>query len=220
MSREFFGKIFLIKTIFIVLVIILGLSKITFAEQIETLSNVIDCGAHGHVFEIKEVSLLAEIMDKLLAAQEDGKLEDLNKQFVDKARKKILRPTPVSNIVKAKTNRSWTYNPVFTQSTDIKDDQGQIIIKGGTKVNPLDKFSWGEPLIFIDGDDQEQVDWAKDKIAKIVLISGAPFDLGNELKRPVYFDQGGILCRKFKIEAVPAIIEQQDKMLIVREVAL
>ena len=220
MPREFCKRIFLIKTIFIVLTVVLGFSRLTFAEQIQKFSNVSDCGTHGHVFEIREASMLAEIMDKLLAAQENGTLEDLNKQFAKKARKKILRPIPVSHIVKAKANRSWTYNTSFTQNSEIKDEKGRVIVKAGTKVNPLEKFSWGEPLIFINGDDKEQVVWAKNQTGKMVLVSGSPLDLGNELKKPVYFDQGGILCRKFNIEAVPAIIEQQDKTLMVREVAL
>jgi conjugal transfer pilus assembly protein TraW len=36
----------------------------------------------------------------------------------------------------------------------------------------------------------------------------------------LYFDQGGGLTSKFNIKAVPAVVEQEGKMLKVREVAL
>ena len=36
----------------------------------------------------------------------------------------------------------------------------------------------------------------------------------------LYFDQGGNLTNKFGIKAVPAVVEQEGKMLKVREVAL
>jgi conjugal transfer pilus assembly protein TraW len=177
-----------------------------------------DYGVHGHLFDIAEESLLKEIMAKLELAKENGTLEKLQQQFTEKVKAKVLRPTPVANLYKATTNRSWTYNPIYTQETDIIDDKGMVIIAAGTSVNALEKLKWGEPLIFIDGEDKEQIQWAKGKHGKVVLTNGAPLDLGKELNRPVYFDQNGILCRRFKIEAVPAIIEQDGLLLKVSEV--
>jgi conjugal transfer pilus assembly protein TraW len=95
-----------------------------------------------------------------------------------------------------------------------------VIIPAGTTVNALEKLKWGEPMIFIDGEDKEQIQWAKNKHGKVVLTNGAPLDLGKELNRSVYFDQAGILCNRFKIEAVPAIIEQEDMLLRISEVRI
>ena len=72
----------------------------------------------------------------------------------------------------------------------------------------------------LDGEDKEQVQWAKTQLGKITLTNGAPLELGKELNRPVYFDQAGILCNRFNIEAVPAIIEQDGLLLKISEVKL
>jgi conjugal transfer pilus assembly protein TraW len=179
-----------------------------------------DYGVHGHLFDIEEESLLKEITQKLSIAEKDGSLEQLQEKFTEKVKAKVLRPTPVPNLTKATTNKSWTYNPSYTQETDIKDDKGNLIVAAGTTVNALSNLSWGEPLIFIDGEDQEQVKWVKEKSGKVILTNGAPLDLGKALNRLVYFDQAGILCNRFSIKAVPAIIEQDGFLLKISEVKL
>ena len=131
-----------------------------------------------------------------------------------------MRPEPVSGISKALVNRSWSYDPTYTQEKAIKDSNGRVIVRAGTTVNALDKLSWGEKMIFIDGDDKEQVKWVAGQRGKIVLTNGAPIELSKLLKRPVYFDQGGMLCHRFNIEATPATIDQEGKILMVREVKL
>ncbi|MFP3034031.1 MAG: type-F conjugative transfer system protein TraW, partial [Candidatus Tisiphia sp.] len=109
-----------------------------------------DYGIRGHVFPIIEESLLEVIMARLKIAKENGVLEKMQEEFTEKVRKKISRPTPVLALAKAKKNHIWSYNPSFVQKTDIKDQAGNIVIKAGTSVNPLEKISWGEELIFID----------------------------------------------------------------------
>lgn len=179
-----------------------------------------DYGAHGQLFNIAEASLLEEIMQKLADAKDSGKLDRLQEEFQRKVKEKVLRPVAVANIKKATTNRSWTYSPIYKQETDITDGKGRIIVAAGTTVNALDKLNWGEPLIFIDGDDPEQVGWVHKQQGKIVLTGGAPLDLEKTLNRRVYFDQGGIYCHRFKIEAVPAVVEQEGKLLKISEVRL
>ena len=179
-----------------------------------------DYGTHGHLFEIKEVSLIDEIMEKLETAQKEGKLAQLQAEFTKRVKAKVLRPTPVAGIHRAKIARQWTYDPSFTQSETIIDDKGRVIVAAGTTVNALDKLKWGEPLIFIDGDEAEQVAWATKQPSKIVLTNGVPLELMDSLKRPVFFDQGGMLCKRFKIEATPALVEQEGKLLRVREVKI
>ena len=144
----------------------------------------------------------------------------MQNKFAEKVKARVVRPLPVANLTKATIDRSWSYNPTFTQETDITDDQGRVIIAAGTSINPLKKLRWGQPLIFIDGEDKSQVQWANAKQGKIVLTNGAPLALGDQLKRPVYFDQGGILCHRFKIEAMPAVIEQDGLLLKISEVKI
>jgi conjugal transfer pilus assembly protein TraW len=179
-----------------------------------------DYGIRGNLFRIAEESLLDEIIDKLKAAQAEGELEKLQVEFISKVKEKVLRPNPVLNISKAVKDRSWTYDPTYTQATAITDDKGKIIIAAGTNINALDKLKWGEPLVFIDGEDKEQIEWVAAVSGKIVLVNGTPLQLSKYFNRAVYFDQGGILCRRFKIEYTPALVEQSGNLLVIREIKL
>lgn len=182
--------------------------------------DIEDFGTHGHLFDIKEVSLLAEIMGKLKEAEKNGKLKELNEQFIAKVREKVLRPVAVAGIKNADKRRSWTYDPTYVQLEDIRDDKRRVLIAAGTTINPLDKLKWGKKVILIDGDSSRQVSWAKSQDGIITLVRGAPHIVAKELNRRVYFDQGGYLCKKFRIQAVPAIIEQDGHLLRITEEAI
>ena len=56
--------------------------------------------------------------------------------------------------------------------------------------------------------------------AKLILTGGSPFDRMKAAQRRFYFDQGGQLTAKFGIRALPAVVEQQGKVLKITEVAL
>ncbi|XVN40749.1 MAG: type-F conjugative transfer system protein TraW [Rickettsia endosymbiont of Argas persicus] len=179
-----------------------------------------DYGVQGHVFPIIEESLLEIIIAKLKIAKQNGNLGKMQEEFKNKVKQKISRPTPVLAIAKANKNRSWYYNPSFIQKTDIKDQTGSIIVKAGTSVNPLEKISWEAPLIFIDGDDEQQIKWSNSKIGKLVLTSGNPIKLAKKLNKPVFFNQGGVLTTRFKIKAVPAIVQQESTLLKISEIKI
>ena len=90
-------------------------------------------------------------------------------------------------------------------------------------------MSWNGRLIFIDARDNEQIEWVekqlqdakngdKEEHIKIVLTGGKPFELESRLNRKIYFDQSGELTSKFNIQNVPAIAEQNGKMLKITEI--
>ncbi|KJV72931.1 conjugal transfer protein TraC [Orientia tsutsugamushi] len=66
----------------------------------------------------------------------------------------------------------------------------QTMVKGD-RSRQLEMINWGEPLILIDGDDEDQVAWAKSRPGKIVLVNGNPIELSNLLGLHVFFDQLG-----------------------------
>jgi conjugal transfer pilus assembly protein TraW len=184
-----------------------------------------DLGREGHVFAIDEPSLLDEIMGRLKSAEADGRLERLNNQFVEQVKKSILKPRPVAGITRATASKSWLYDPSLITKEDIFDHKNRRFVLKGTRVNPLEKsslasISWGEPLLFLDGGDEEQVVWAQKQKGKIVLVKGAPLDLQGTLKRPVFFDQGGVLIKKFGINHIPAIVSQEGVQLKVEEICI
>lgn len=185
-----------------------------------------DLGIHGNTYPITEKNLLEEIQEKLQEAKKDGRLE----KFQDGVKKDMFsranNPESVKGIVKAVSDREWLFDPSVSLPEDLKDQNGRVFYKAGTKVNPLDKVSLTRTLLFIDGDDKSQVVWALDQHrrrkgrAKIILVKGKIIDLMRKNKVRFYFDQGGLFVRKFSIKAVPAFIEQQGKMLKIKEVAL
>lgn len=181
-----------------------------------------DFGVVGTTFEIIEEDLLEVIAKRLKKLEEEGSLQQHQQRIAREAQDKIKRPKPVEAIHHTTKARSFTYDPSLVVPYDLKDHQGKVFHSKGTKVNPLDYKSLTKPLLFIDGDQEEQVKWAtqQDQRSQIILVKGFPFELMRRLDRPIYFDQEGALTKKLDIQQVPARVTQQDKRLLVEEVLL
>ncbi|WP_374614796.1 type-F conjugative transfer system protein TraW [Sphingorhabdus sp.] len=183
-----------------------------------------DFGQQGTVFPIVEPDLLEQIRAKLQRLEASGETARLNADLKKRTIARVNRPEPVAGLGVASSPRQWTFDPTITVEADISDDKGRLIISAGTRVNPLDTVGLRQKLIFIDGDDAQQVAWAiknyRQADAKLILVRGAPLDLMRARQRRFYFDQGGTLVKRFGIRAVPAIVEQQGRILLVREVPL
>ena len=185
-----------------------------------------DLGIIGVTFEIREKNLLEEIQEKLQEAKKDGRLDKfqngVKKQMLDQ----VNNPKPIVGITRATENRDWIFDPSVSWPDDLKDQNGKVFYRAGTKVNPLDKISLTKALIFIDGSDEEQVAWALNQHktrkgrVKIILVKGKIIELMRTKKVRFYFDQNGLLVKKFSIRAVPAFVVQEGKSLKIKEVAL
>lgn len=183
-----------------------------------------DYGVHGHTFEILEPDLLKQILRKLSVLEESGTLEAHNRHLKKRVRASLHRPPSVSGIKHATTSRTFIYDPTITVPYDLKDHEGRVFHKAGTKINPLTIRPMKTSLIFLDGNNEEQVVWAlknfPDLKTKIILTSGSPFDLMDIYDRPFYFDQGGALTQKLGIKQVPAVVFQEGMQLKIEEKAL
>jgi conjugal transfer pilus assembly protein TraW len=187
-------------------------------------ANAKSFGEHGHTFEIVEPDLLKQISQKLKVLEEDGTLAEHKNKLLQQAKRSISHPKSVAGITKATENHTFTYDPSLTVPFDLKDHKGSVFHKAGTRVNPLQYKSLTSALIFINGDDQAQITWAKSiqakQSVKVILTSGSPFQLMELWKTSVYFDQGGTLTKKLGIKHVPAIVVQDGLKLKISEVAL
>ena len=80
------------------------------------------------------------------------------------------------------------------------------------------------PLVFLDGDDPEQLAWATRRYAstkaKLILVRGAPLELMKARQRRFYFDQGGMLVARIGIRHTPAVVSQSGDALKVAEIPL
>lgn len=180
-----------------------------------------DYGQHGTVWPVIEPDLLQQIKARLTYLEASGETARLNKELKRRTIARVNRPEPVAGLMPASSLRRWSFDPTITVDTDIKDDKGRTVITRGTRVNPLDTVPLRAPLVFLNGDDKTQVEWAMARYgttqAKFILVGGAPLELMKARQRRFYFDQGGKLTGHFAIHAVPAVVEQQGRALIVTE---
>ncbi|OJW46280.1 MAG: type-F conjugative transfer system protein TraW [Alphaproteobacteria bacterium 41-28] len=185
-----------------------------------------DFGTHGVIYPIEEEDPIQLIQQKLKAMEERGELERHNKELQKKTKASVERPKPVEGITRATESRVFYFNPTHVVREDLKDHLGQVFAKKGTKINPLETVSLSQNLLFFDGDDLEQKEYAqqqfnieKEKL-KLILIKGAPLVLSEEWQVPVYFDQGGLLTKKLGIKHVPALVTQEGLQLRIEEIFL
>lgn len=190
-------------------------------------SNVVlakELGKFGPEYEIKEQPFLEMIADRL----ENVDIESANKELEKRARAEVKRPKPYKILSRATANREYHFDPTITLQQDIKTTDGKVIAKKGTTVNPLEKVTFDRQLYFIDSDDGAQMNWLTEQLdaqeqnnnfnkQKVILTKGSPQEASKSLKRRCYFDQGGVLVRKFRIKALPAKLEQSGKQLVINE---
>ena len=185
-------------------------------------AQAMDYGQHGAVFPVIEVDLLKSIQNRLAGLQASGAIERMNNEFARRSEEHVRRPGAVVGIGLATRPRSWAFDPAITIDHDVFDTKGNAIARAGQRVSPLDFVTMRQALVFIDGDEEEQIDWALKRYdegnAKIVLIKGAPLDLMTRFQRRFYFDQGGYLTTRFGIEAVPAVVSQDGRLLKISEI--
>lgn len=183
-----------------------------------------DYGQHGAVFPVIEKDLLAVIHQRLLTMKASGAIDRANRQLAARTEARVRRPDRVPGIAAAASTRRWTIDPTIVVAKDLRDARGTVIVSAGTRVNPLDTVPLRQKLVFLDGDDPQQLAWVRAHTtalsAKLILVGGSPFDLMKAEKRRFYFDQAGTLTRHFSIRAVPALVEQQGRRLHVTEFAV
>ncbi len=181
-----------------------------------------DYGQRGALFPIVERDLLEQIHSRLVAMERSGETARLNQELKRRTIARVNRPNPVPGLIKASESRNWMFDPTITLAADIRGAKGELIHAAGTRVNPLDSVKLRADLLFLDGDDPAQIEWAlhENANAKLILVKGAPLELMKARQRRFYFDQGGKLTEKFGITAVPARVRQQGRALEVSEIAL
>lgn len=183
-----------------------------------------DLGVIGQTYPIQEMDFLEFIHQRLQILQQSGNLKKLNSQWIENVKNHADRPLSLGYISKTLTPRSWNMTPAITVPFDLRDHQGRIFAKAGTVINPLQWVSIHKPMLFFDGDDKDEVLWAKElnkklnNQTKLVLVKGSISQQTKAFQQPIYFDQAGRLISRFHIQHVPAIVEQEGLNLKISEV--
>lgn len=186
-------------------------------------SGAKDLGTWGNVFEPAEQDMLDFIQNRLKGMEQSGELDRLREEATARVKEHAVRPAPVEGLTKAVEYRRFAWDPTFTVQETIADMQGNLIARKGDTVNPLDKVPFSQVLYFIDGDDTEQVSWARQQIAgqtnvKVILVKGNIKGVSDALNERIFFDQSGVLTRKFGFEHVPARISRDGRVMKVEEI--
>ena len=118
----------------------------------------------------------------------------------------------------AKVEKESVYliDPTYTLQEDIRDQNGNIVFKKGTKANPADYATLGRYVI-IDGNDPKQVEFAiKGNFRKIILVAGDLMKLTAEYRQRFYFVNDQIIDL-VKLKRVPVVFEQEGSHVKVTE---
>lgn len=177
-----------------------------------------DFGVQGTTYPVIEESLLEHLQHQLSALpSETLQLKQLEVQ--ERVKQSVVNPNPVSGIHKTLGFRTYAVDPSITVDKDILDHQGHIIAAKGARYNPLTTVQLKDSLLIFDGTDPDQIKWAEAQgdHTKWILIKGRPFDVMKQYDRVVYFDQGGAICKHFRIMVVPAIVRQNGHLLEIKE---
>lgn len=170
-----------------------------------------DFGTWGDLYPVAEPDMLNTITQRLEDLQRTGEWQKNMDDFKQRTIEKSQRPAPVEGIGKTERYSERYFDPSIVLSDDLKDNVGRVFARKGTVLNPLATVPFVQTLYFIDADDPKQLAWAKRQqpdtlMVKIILVNGDIPKASEALDSRVYFDQGGVLCRKFGLTKVPVRI--------------
>jgi conjugal transfer pilus assembly protein TraW len=188
-------------------------------------AQAIELGSIGPTYPIGEESALDMMMKKLRQKERSGELKRLQEEGIGRSLGSIRNMPPVGGIATVRSRAQRVIDPTVSYTRSVTTDDGRVVIPAGTRINPLDTISLSKALVFFDGRDPEQREAVARLLAskgqlrlKPILVAGSWLDLTKVWKTQVFYDQQGVLSRRFGITAVPAVIRQQGRMLVLDEI--
>ncbi|WGS84065.1 TrbC family F-type conjugative pilus assembly protein [Methylomonas sp. UP202] len=199
-----------------------GVSSLSWLDEQLKAGKQGDLGTLGDVGEIAEIDLLEELKRRMAAIDWKQKQRQAIARFWEQQKFEVL---PV-----AQADRARTVDLTITAPRDLTAPNGQLIIRAGQTVNPLDKMPFGLCLMVFDATVPAQVELiqhqsCQDKKARVMYLatSLSRQDGWDSLKRletalqaPAYLLTPDVRSR-FQLQHVPSFIEQSGNRLLVRE---
>lgn len=148
-------------------------------------------------------------------------VEKMQKEQLKAIKDYIEEPPAVKGVGEAEKYRAFYYDPIYRVQEDIKTLDGHVIASKGELINALDDPTIASAcdLIFFDGTNEKHIEFAKkNEKGKWILVKGSPLDLEDETDHDVYFDQGGMYCKQFGIDKVPAKVSVDSQRILIEEV--
>ncbi len=200
------------------------LASLLCLSVIPSYSLASDLGVVGPTYEIVERDLIEVMKDKFRRMEKTGELAKVQDNYKKQVLDAVEKPKPVPGIKNTETAQTYFVDPTWTLDRNVVDEKGTLLFPSGTKVNPLDYAPLTQQLLFFDQRERLQVAFAKRFIeqsssrVKPILVGGEPLKLMRLWKREVFYDQGGVLSRKFLLKHSPAIVSQDGKRLRIDEI--
>lgn len=168
-----------------------------------------DLGTWGDLWPVAEPDMLTVIESRLQALQQSGEMDKKMTAFKDRVVRNSQRPPAVEGITRAVRYGIRWFDPSIRLDRDVSDHEGRVFARAGEVFNPLSVVPFNETLLFIDGDDAEQVAWAARQkpltlITRIILVKGNIPETSEKLDSRIFFDQNAALTARFAISEVPA----------------
>ena len=199
-----------------------GVSSLSWLDEQFKAGKQGDLGTLGNVGEIAEIDLLEEIKDRMAVIDWKQKQQQAIVRFWAQQKFEDLPTT--------QEDRDRTVDLTITAPRDLVVPNGQLIIRAGQTVNPLDKMPFGLCLMVFDATVSAQVELiqrqsCQDKKARVLyLTTSLPRQDGwdqlktleTRLQDPVYLLTPDVRSR-FQLQQVPAIVEQAGNHLVVHE---
>jgi conjugal transfer pilus assembly protein TraW len=181
-----------------------------------------DLGRFGEIYDIAEIDMLQEMKTRLAGIDWKQKKQQALARFWQKREFEVLP--------KAIEDHEHIVDLTVSAPRDLSAPSGNLIVRAGQTVNPLDKMAFGLCLLVFDGTDSAQIERVQSlscqdgKARRMYLATQLPRQDGWEalktletsLNAPVYLLTPDVRQR-FQLQNVPALIEQSGNRVVVRE---
>lgn len=172
-----------------------------------------------------------QMKDRIRQKEASGELARFWDDYRTKVIDAVKHPAPLGVPTDTRV-RVEMHQLRFVMPQDYRDETGRVVVRRGTVIEPLKIQPLKTGLIFIDGRDEAQVQYAlaagKREPLKIVLTAGSPYDLRVRFRNvawngtptvPFYFDQRKLIINQLQrlygiqLRSVPAKLTQQGSQL-------
>ncbi|MBU4237127.1 MAG: hypothetical protein KKI01_12490 [Proteobacteria bacterium] len=178
-------------------------------------ANAKNLGSIGTTYPVAEPDLVEEVKARI----DKGKMAKIME-----GHRQNYKPKDIHALPTAKKDRTFFVDMTYTLDHDIPGENGEIMYERGLTWNPLDYVSPPE-LVVINGESAKQVEWFekspyyKNLKIKLLISAGFAAPLIKQLDRPVFYLTKTIADR-LQLTAVPCVITQNGKKMMVQEVKI
>lgn len=184
-----------------------------------------DLGVVGKVYPVAEHSLLDVLMERLKQAQSSGEFARIE-QAARQLWQAYAQQPPGQHFPRVPKARTRQLDMSLTVEHDLADADDNVFAKAGTKVNPLAMMQLSKDILLFDATDAAQAAWARRYIAaserpiKPIVTAGPVLQLMQDWNVQLWFDQGGYLAKRFRIQYLPVVLRQRGELLELEEVVV